>query len=225
MNEGWQSGNRQQRLLAALLAAGLTILLGRQLNSAQGHRQQQDLPAQGGTVSYLSMFNVRLPARPAENLADLPATANPANNAAAPPRTNTRPAAPTGVASHSDGAALPAFAADSAADSANQSASEPAGNASSSALNLDSKAIARAYKDGRSELQKMADAAGKTLESQAPTKMQQFDTAMKEAAVPSCLAQGEDPMKHNPPKLGGVSFSGLFALPFYVGAIAKGKCK
>ncbi|HTD03147.1 hypothetical protein [Undibacterium sp.] len=214
IDDGWQSHNRRQRLLAAVCAIALTVLLGQQLNGSRTYWQQHRLLDQLVDVKYLSILNLP-PATPPENVAGTPSGIRSPQRLMLPAKPGAIQAAPA-VASKTaevppDAPAPAEIAAEAARDTG--------------ILKLDGRSIAKAYKDSRSDMQKMADASGKTLAAQTQTRMQKFDAAMEQAAVPACLAQGEDPMKHNPPKVGGVSFSGLLVIPFYVEAIVKGKCK
>ncbi|MES2071174.1 MAG: hypothetical protein V4488_12555 [Pseudomonadota bacterium] len=221
-HDGWRPDNRKQRLLAAIVALALTAWLGRQLNGEPGRWQQHSLLERIGSVNYLAIFNVP----PAANMPDgvpdrIPDKAHTASHAHAANKT----AATAGHAGPvTTIAEAPAHVAP-AAEAALELPPDIDRPGSGSHLKLDGKAIARAYRDGRSDLHKMADAAGKTLELPPLGKMQKFDAAMAEAAVPDCFALGQDPLKHNPPKLGQVALSGLLVIPFYVEAIAKGKCK
>ncbi|WP_394778549.1 hypothetical protein [Undibacterium sp.] len=218
----WSPDNRRQRLLAAVCAVVLTLFMGKQINSGRFHWPQHGLVNEAGTVSYLSLFSVAprirkaMPVIEPVNRWPLSAHASPAKSTA----TNTEPFSPT--ADTVNGAAPDALPLSPATTNI---VHEEAGTFGSSTLKLDSTSIGKAYKDSRSDLQKRAESVGKTLEVQPKTQAQKFDTAMEEAAVPSCLASGEDPMKHNQPVVAGVQLAGLLALPFYAGAIIKGKCK
>ncbi|MFZ6646859.1 BF2992 family fimbrillin-A clan protein [Undibacterium sp. TJN25] len=213
----WSHDNRRQRLLAAVCAIALTILMGKQLNGGRFHWQQHSVTDAAGSVSYLALFNV-MPSvvKPPEAAI----RTSPQVSAHASARIETgavRPAVSGAITSPSQDSALSAAAPDNVQETATLSAG--------SALKLDVKSIGKAYKDSRSDLQRMAEAAGKTLEAPPQTREQKFDAVIAEAAVPGCLAMGEDPMKHNPPMVAGVNLGGLLALPFYAGAIIKGKCK
>ncbi len=214
----WSHDNRRQRLLAAACAIALTILMGKQLNGGRFHWQQHSVTDAAGSVSYLALFNV------------MPSVVKPPEAAI---RTSPQVSAHTSSARIETGAVRPASSgaitplsqdpapSATAPDNVQETAKFSAG----SALKLDGKSVGKAYKDSRSDLQKMAEAAGKTLEAPPQTREQKFDAVIAEAAVPGCLAMGEDPMKHNPPVVAGVNLGGLLALPFYAGAIIKGKCK
>lgn len=220
INDGWQLNSRRQRLLAAACAIVLTAWFGLQMNRGRTYWLQRGLPEQSAALSYLSIFNVPQPAKQPENIADKAGKAETGhpNNRLPLARAAT---VGTGVAADAPVPDIPAGAPASAGQSIEPSLLAPVAGT----LQLDGKTIAGAYKDSRSDMQKMAEAAGKTVEVRVSTQKQKFDAAMQEAAVPDCLAQGEDPMKHTPPQLGSVRFSGLLVLPFYVKAIATGKCK
>lgn len=61
----------------------------------------------------------------------------------------------------------------------------------------------------------------------APTlsadEYKKFAEGFANAKVPYCL--GPDGLKLQPPKIGAIGFSGLFALPFLLVVAARGKCK
>ncbi|GGC69917.1 hypothetical protein [Undibacterium terreum] len=223
INDRWQADNRKQRVLAAVFAMLLTLMLAKQFSGNRLWSQRTEAE-QPGSVQYLSLFNLPIPsARQPENHENAAARI-PTGDAGRKGKSNSAPAARAVLpASDSGQTSTPVEAAPEIPPPA--TGSNENGDTINSTLKVDSKAITKAYKDSRTDMQKMADATGKTLANPESTKMQQFDVAMKEAAVPGCLAKGEDPLKHNPAKLGNVSFSGLLALPFYVTAIAKGKCK
>lgn len=226
INDRWQADNRKQRVLAAVFAMLLTLMLAKQFSGNRLWPQRAETE-QPGSVQYLSIFNLPIPsARQPENHENAAARI-PTGDAGRKGKSNSVPAARAPLPASDGGqTSTPVVASPEIPEIPPPATGSNAnGDTINSTLKVDSKAIAKAYKDGRTDMQKMADAAGKTLANPESTKMQQFDVAMKEAAVPGCLAKGEDPLKHNPAKLGNVSFSGLLALPFYVTAIVKGKCK
>ncbi|MDQ2821717.1 MAG: hypothetical protein M3Y65_15215 [Pseudomonadota bacterium] len=51
---------------------------------------------------------------------------------------------------------------------------------------------------------------------------QNFARSFDEARVPDCLHP--DAMKHQPPKIGPIGIGGIYALPFWLSAIVRGKC-
>ena len=51
---------------------------------------------------------------------------------------------------------------------------------------------------------------------------QTFARSFDEARVPDCLHP--DAMKHQPPKIGPIGIGGIYALPFWISAIVRGKC-
>ena len=80
-------------------------------------------------------------------------------------------------------------------------------------LPINHKTIAKAYNDSKSDMQKMAEASGKELNTPIATKYDRFQTAAEQAAIPDCLS---------PQGSGGI---GLFAIPVIAFAAATGKCK
>jgi hypothetical protein len=83
----------------------------------------------------------------------------------------------------------------------------------STPLQIDSKVIGRAYNDSKSDIQKMAEASGKELNTPLKTKYDRFQTAAEEAVIPDCLS---------PQGPGGL---GLLAIPVIAFSAATGKCK
>jgi hypothetical protein len=98
-----------------------------------------------------------------------------------------------------------------------------ANEARSESLNIDSKALVKAFQDSKTEIQKMAERSGKSLSAPQETKYDQFQVAAKEAAIPQCT--DADAMKHVPPLLGPVKLGGLLAIPDWIRAGVTGKCK
>ena len=80
-------------------------------------------------------------------------------------------------------------------------------------LPINSKTIAQAYNDSKSDIQKMAEASAKELNTPIKTKYDRFQTAAEQAVIPDCLA---------PQGPGGI---GLFAIPVIAFQAATGKCK
>jgi hypothetical protein len=94
-----------------------------------------------------------------------------------------------------------------------------------SRIKFDSKALALAVSDSRTEIQKMADAKGQKLITSRSTKYMAFQLAAAEAAIPSCT--GNDALKHDPITVSGfsVGLSGFLALPHVAHAALTGKCR
>jgi hypothetical protein len=49
-----------------------------------------------------------------------------------------------------------------------------------------------------------------------------FARSFEEARVPDCLHP--DAMKHQPAKIGPIGIGGIYALPFWLAAVVRGKC-
>lgn len=98
-----------------------------------------------------------------------------------------------------------------------------AGEARTEGLNIDRKALARAFQDSKTEIQKMAERSGKSLTATHETKYDEFQAAAKEAAIPQC--SDADAMKHAPPSIGPIKLGGLLAIPHWIHAGVTGKCK
>lgn len=81
------------------------------------------------------------------------------------------------------------------------------------------KSAVGAYQDIRSDIQKMADRKGVSLQAERANKYEVFQAAANEAAIPDCLARGTSS------KLGLDSFKGLLVIPALAAAAATGKCK
>ncbi|WP_188567381.1 hypothetical protein [Undibacterium terreum] len=92
-------------------------------------------------------------------------------------------------------------------------------------LTIDSGTIGKAYRDSRTEIRRMADAVKKPLEAKFKSKFDFFQDAAVEAAVPACISKNGDALKHDIPHLGPVILADELALPFFVHAVLKGKCK
>ena len=90
-------------------------------------------------------------------------------------------------------------------------------------LNIDRKALVRAFQDSKTEIQKMAERSGKSLTATHETKYDEFQAAAKEAAIPQC--SDADAMKHAPPSIGPIQLGGLLAIPHWINAGVTGKCK
>jgi hypothetical protein len=90
-------------------------------------------------------------------------------------------------------------------------------------LDISQQSIARAYQASKSELQQRAEASGKTLENAAPGKYERLQKDLQQATIPGCA--DDDALKHRPAKIGGVSFIGLLAAPFWAQAVISRKCR
>jgi hypothetical protein len=78
-------------------------------------------------------------------------------------------------------------------------------------LPINSKSIAKAYKDSKSEIQKMAEASAKELNTPGKTKYDRFQTAAEEAVIPDCFSANA----------GGT----LLSIPVLAYKALAGKCK
>lgn len=90
-------------------------------------------------------------------------------------------------------------------------------------LDISQQSIARAYQASKSELQQRAEASGRTLKNTDPDKYERLQKDLQQATIPGCM--DEDALKHRPAKIGGVSFIGLLAAPFWAQAAMSGKCR
>jgi hypothetical protein len=80
-------------------------------------------------------------------------------------------------------------------------------------LPINNKSITKAYNESKSDIQKMAEASAKELNTPIKTKYDRFQTAAEQAVIPDCLA---------PQEPGGI---GLLAIPVIAFQAATGKCK
>lgn len=121
--------------------------------------------------------------------------------------------------------ALPESPPDSPAPAAILAApsAESAEAAASAALSLDAATLRAALPAGKSAVQQLADASGKSLHTRRPSKDEQLAASIADAGVPGCLRP--DAMKHQPAKIGPIVLGGVLAAPFWVQAALTGKCK
>jgi len=90
-------------------------------------------------------------------------------------------------------------------------------------LMTDRQAIARAYQDSKTDIQKMAEASGKHLGDPPVSKSEQIQKQLAYARIPGCTDR--DALKFVPPEVAGIQFAGLLTAPFLAKALLTGKCK
>lgn len=197
----WQAHDNRQRLFAALLAALITLWLALQFN----HRSTSHLTGDAPTKPFTLLTLTFAPTFP--NKAVTPGRL--AKPASSPSITKPKRDNPTrqGIETSAIATIEPKSISD--APQAIQAFSA----ALDSPLQIDRKAISKAYYDSKSEIQKMAEASGKELNSPVKTKYEKYQTAAAEAAIPDCLG---------PQGPGGL---GLLAIPVIAFSAATGKCK
>ena len=87
--------------------------------------------------------------------------------------------------------------------------------------------MGKAIKVAMAERQALEDTQKFVKSGRGRTRHEQFAADVEDATIPYCL--GSDPMKHTPPvvEVGGVKIGmgSLLALPFFVKAVATGKCR
>jgi hypothetical protein len=88
-------------------------------------------------------------------------------------------------------------------------------------LNPDS--LRLAVRDARTDIQKMAQASGHTLQTPPLSDSERMQQQLQQATLPLCTDQ--DALKFAPAKAAGISFTGLAALPFVAKAALSGKCR
>ena len=95
------------------------------------------------------------------------------------------------------------------------------------ATSFDKAVMGKAIRVAIAERQALEDTQKFVRSGRARTKHEQFAADVEDATIPYCL--GSDPMKHTPPvvDVGGVKIGmgSLLALPFFVKAVATGKCR
>lgn len=88
-------------------------------------------------------------------------------------------------------------------------------------LNPDS--LRLAVRDARTDIQKMAQASGHSLQTPPLSDSERTQQQLQQATLPACT--GQDALKFAPAKAAGISFTGLAALPFVTKAALSGKCR
>ena len=95
------------------------------------------------------------------------------------------------------------------------------------ATSFDKAVMGKAIKVAMAERQALEDTQKFVKSERGRTRHEQFAADVEYATIPYCL--GSDPMKHAPPvvQLGKVKvgIGGIYALPFFVKAVATGKCR
>jgi hypothetical protein len=195
--QDWHTGSQRQRMLAASLALLLTLLLVKMLAYAPAMQSRQlsaDSLKQFINLRFIELtppkeLNTEPEAPPAVQLQKTPSQP-------ALPKKFT-PIAPTTLA------ATPAVP---------NRVNELPPDTLSTPLQVDSKAIRRAYQDSKTEIEIQAERSGKQLNDKPKTKFDRLESAVAAAAKPDCL--GKDS--------GG---AGLLAIPVALYLLAADKCK
>jgi hypothetical protein len=82
----------------------------------------------------------------------------------------------------------------------------------STPLQIDSKAIRKAYQDSKSEIEKLGERSGKLINDKPLTKFDRFESAVNQAAKPECISQD-------------TAGAGLLAIPLVAYWLVTDKCK
>lgn len=206
----WDAQRTVGRLFSALLAAAVTLLLILSLSQPFGIRTPDG--ATRPTPAMLLQFPLNL-RQVVDAAQDTPAVSAPATDVARQIHnksgTTTIPTSEVGIPGSASAPISAASSTPAAPDSV--------------PLDISPHSIARAYQASKSELQQRAEASGRTLENTAPDKYERLQRDLQQATIPGCT--NEDALKHRPAKIGGVSFVGLLAAPFWAQAAISGKCR
>lgn len=189
----WQNHDTKQRVFAASLVLLITVLLSLQFKIVQNNRSESEFLNRPFTLLILQMIPAISPI--VEDQTSSPKSAIRKLNLIPDPVRHAEKV--------SD--APSAISAEITPVQTNEQAETP--------LTINSKSIAKAYNDSKSEIQKMAESSGKELNSPIKTKFDRFQTAAEQAVIPDCLA---------PQEPGGI---GLLAIPVIAFQAATGKCK
>lgn len=195
--QNWPVQDRRQRALAALLSVLICLGLLQQLNRQSGGKWKRLAIEASPSVMALQFIPVRPPT--------VPERAPPKVNPGTKPLIQTRrptlapPEPEIREASESNKTIAPAAGIESA---------EPL-----SSLRFDREAIARAYTESKSDIQKMAEASGKDriMEIGPPGKSERYQAAIAQGYKPDCVSKST----------GG---AGLLAIPLIGYLIATDKC-
>lgn len=208
-HDEWDAQRTTVRLCSALLAAGVTLLLILALSRPLGIIKTSDTFVHPVSAMLLQFpLNIRLAVDAAK---DAPAPMAPTSDAIR--KVRNRSASTTVSTSAAD-----------TPESVNVPVSATGNTANDSVpLDISPQSIARAYQASKSELQQRAEANGKILENAAPGKYERLQKDLQQATIPGCA--DDDALKHRPAKIGGVSFIGLLAAPFWAQAAISGKCR
>lgn len=95
------------------------------------------------------------------------------------------------------------------------------------AASFDKAVTGRAIRAAIAERQALEDTQKFVKSGRGPTRFERFAANVEDATTPYCL--GSDPMKHAPPVVDvagvKVGIGGIYSLPFWVKAVATGKCR
>jgi hypothetical protein len=100
-------------------------------------------------------------------------------------------------------------------------------NDSAVAASFDKAVTGRAIRAAIAERQALEDTQKFVKSGRGPTRFEQFAANVEDATTPYCF--GSNPMKHAPPVVDvagiKVGIGGIYALPFWVKAVATNKCR
>ena len=198
--QNWQPKRGTQRLTASLMAVLITLFMLLQLNHRSSNHAVREITDEPSTLMLLSFFSEKLP----KVAAEIPST-NPAI-------VKRAKAAQLSYREKQTTAATDLIVPEVTTATTITNNTPAANNILSPTLQLDAKAIRKAYNDSKSDIQKMADVSGKEMNTLTSSKYDRFQAAVNQAAKPDCI--GKD-----------TAGAGLLALPLIAFWAVTDKCK
>jgi hypothetical protein len=164
----WHIHDTRQRVFAASLAFLITVFLSLQFKIAQNKKSENEFLNRPFTLLMLQM---------------MPAIR---------PKVENQTAAPKSAVNKLSLIPTPAIHAEKVSDTPSpinvESTPQPSAEKALTLLTINSKSITKAYNDSKSEIQKMAEASSKELNTPSQTKYDRFQTAAEEAVIPDCIS-------------------------------------
>lgn len=198
--QNWQPKRGTQRLTASLMAVLITLFMLLQLNHRSSNHAVREITDEPSTLMLLSFFSEKLP----KVAAEIPST-NPAI-------VKRAKAAQLSYREKQTTTATDLIVPEVTTATTITNNTPAANNILSPTLQLDAKAIRKAYNDSKSDIQKMADVSGKEMNTLTSSKYDRFQAAVNQAAKPDCI--GKD-----------TAGAGLLALPLIAFWAVTDKCK
>lgn len=195
--EDWRTGSQRQRMLAAGLAILLTLMFIKLLAYTPGlqiRRLSQDSLQQFINLRFIELSNPKeVKTEPEQK----PVARAQKTASQSPPAKKSLRIVPTTQATN---------------PAAISASTELPADPLSAPLQIDSKAIRRAYQDSKTEIELQAEHSGRVLNDKPKTKFDRLETAVAQAAKPDCI--GKD-----------TAGAGLLAIPLVAYWLATDKCK
>lgn len=198
--QNWQPKRGTQRLTASLMAVLITLFMLLQLNHRSSNHAVREITDEPSTLMLLSFFSEKLP----KVAAEIPSTN--------PTIVKRAKAAQLSYREKQTTAATDLIVPEVTTATTITNNTPAANNILSPTLQLDAKAIRKAYNDSKSDIQKMADVSGKEMNTLTSSKYDRFQAAVNQAAKPDCI--GKD-----------TAGAGLLALPLIAFWAVTDKCK